>query len=299
MNRGTETFADWQLERFRLGELPEHEQRAVASALERDAGLRERVEALDRGDREILDTHPPRETAEAIRARLAREATARAATGARGAASGGSWSPARRPVLAAAAASAVAVGVLLLTPATRDPEAQSVEPTAAPPSRSADGTATDEAPVAAATPDTTRVKGRGPRLVLYRQAPAGPERLADGAPVHARDVIQLLYVADGQRYGVVMSVDGRGVLSVHLPTSGPAAAELEADNPVVLASAWELDDAPAFERFFFVTSPAPFAVDTVTGALRRAAPAGFDAPRLDLPPALAQSTFVLRKDGSR
>jgi hypothetical protein len=279
MTRGTGTFAEWQLERFRLGELTDHEQEVVATAVDGDASLRRRLEALDRDDREILVAHPPEEVADAVRARLAREAS-RTATETT---SGASRTAVRGAGLAAAAASAV-VAAILLAPRTPDPVARSVGPTAAP---------------RPATPDATRVKGSGPRLLLYRQAPEGPEPLADGAPAHARDVIQVLYVADGQRFGVVASIDGRGVQSLHLPTGGPEAAELDPDGAVVLASAWELDDAPAFERFFFVTSPAPFAVDTVTRALRRAAAPGADPARLDLPDGLAQSTFVLRKDASR
>jgi hypothetical protein len=65
---------------------------------------------------------------------------------------------------------------------------------------------------------------------------------------------------------------------------------------VSLASAFELDDAPAFERFFFVTSPEPFAVAVVTEAAARLGPSGAGG-RLELPPSLEQSTLLLRKDG--
>jgi hypothetical protein len=138
--------------------------------------------------------------------------------------------------------------------------------------------------------------------MLYRQGLPAPEPLADGALVRAHDVVQVLYVAAGTRYGVVVSVDGRGAVTVHLPAAGREAAALAPDRPTPLASAYELDDAPAFERFFFVTSGTAFEVETVTGAARRLASGGNPsegAALLDLPPSFAQSTFVLRKDASR
>jgi len=257
VSRETQAVPDWQLERFRLGELPREEHEALEEAVERDASLRERLARLERDDRAILAAHPPPAVAERIRRRG--PATDAPRHG--------------RPFLALGAAAAVAIGLWALAPAWRAPGPE-------PPG------------------DTTRVKGSGPHLLLYRQAAAGAELLADGAGVKPRDVIQVLYVAAGQRYGVVVSVDGRGGLSVHLPSGGREAAPLDAEGPTTLASAWELDDAPAFERFFFVTSKAPFAVAAVTEALRRTPP-GADPARLDLPPELEQSTVVLRKDGPR
>src|SRR5690349_3794278 len=64
-------IADWQLERYRLNELPATESDAVRVALEHDESLRLRLDALGRSDRRLLDLHPPRRMASAIRDRLA------------------------------------------------------------------------------------------------------------------------------------------------------------------------------------------------------------------------------------
>src|SRR5262249_50397068 len=60
---------DWQLERYRLAELPASEQEALRAAIAADDGLRARLAALDESDREILARHPPAVLAAAIRAR--------------------------------------------------------------------------------------------------------------------------------------------------------------------------------------------------------------------------------------
>jgi hypothetical protein len=64
---------------------------------------------------------------------------------------------------------------------------------------------------------------------------------------------------------------------------------------VPLPQAYELDDAPAFERFYMVTADEPFAVETVVDAIRRAGADG----RLDLPAAMDQSSVVLEKERPR
>ena len=267
MDREVKAPPDWQLERFRLGELSPEDDAAVRAARERDEAVRDRLAELDRSDRVILAAHPPRLVAAAIRARAERS-PAPPRSGPR------QWT-----AVGLASAAAVLATLSVLVPSSRRP-----------------ATTGERA-------DVTRIKGLSPRLMLYRKGLPGPEPLVDGALVRAHDVVQVLYVAAGSRYGVVVSVDGRGAVTVHLPAGGDRAALLAADRPTPLPSAYELDDAPAFERFFFVTSGTAFEVETVTTAARRLGSPGTDpagAPvLLDLPSSFAQSTFVLRKDPSR
>lgn len=252
---------DWELERFRLGELDPHDAVRVSEALERDETLRARLAALDASDAEILGGFPARAMAAAIRARAA-DAPAGVA-------------PARRKVALAVAASVVIAGAWVLLP--RGPQPGAVEP----------------------APDVTRIKGQRPHLVLYRKAPAGPEPLRNGGVVRPGDTVQVEYVAAGFSYGVVVSRDGRGAVTVHL-SAGDQAAAL-AGGRAALAAAFELDDAPAFEEFYFVASHRPFAVEVVIDALLRAtaSPSKSEATDLGVPPELAVSTFLLRKDSRR
>ncbi len=265
MDRKVSTVSDWQLERFRLGELPQPDDAEFREAAGHDQTVSDRLADLERSDREILASHPPGLVAAAIRARVSR------ASGA---------PPRLRPALPiAASAAAIIVALSVLVPSWRRPLTR------------------DE------RADEARIKGLRPSLMLYRQGRASAEPLVDGALMREHDVVQVLYVAAGRRYGVVVSLDGRGAVTVHLPAGEPRAAELIAGRPTPLAAAYELDDAPAFERFFFVTSEAPFDVATVTGAVRRLASRALEggphATHLDLPPTFEQTFFTLRKDVSR
>ena len=92
-------------------------------------------------------------------------------------------------------------------------------------------------------------------------------------------MLQLSYTAGEAKYGVIFSVDGRGSITWHMPAGyrggSRSAPALDAQGQVVLPSAYELDDAPAFERFFLVYSSVPFDVGDVERAARAlSSPAG-------------------------
>lgn len=158
--------------------------------------------------------------------------------------------------------------------------------------------ATDDPPHAGALQDDgTRVKGT-PRLVAFRQAGRGVERLAQDTVVRAGDVIQLRYNPGGQRYGVIASVDGAGVVTLHFPLREDAPPEATAVSPetTALPHAYALDDAPRFERFFFITANGPVDVREALAALRSLARREDSATASpDLPAGLRQWSLRLRK----
>jgi anti-sigma factor RsiW len=227
------------------------------AALERDPHLRARVAALQSSNEAILELHPPAAFAAAVRA-AARSADARAIR------------TLGRPRLLAVATLGTGAVAAVLWLAPRSP-----------------------APVAPR--DVTRVKGLTPQVVLYRRAAAGIERLPTGSVARERDLLQIAYQAAGRRHGVIVSIDGRGTVTRHLPATGPSAAPLTAGAAVPLQEAYELDDAPGFERFYLVAADEPFAVEVVVDAIRRAGADG----RLDLPAAMDQSSVVLEKERPR
>jgi streptogramin lyase len=109
-------------------------------------------------------------------------------------------------------------------------------------------------------------------------------------------VLQLAYQAAGARYGVVVSIDGRGAVTRHLPEEGEVAAALERGGAVALAHAYQLDDAPGYERFFLVTGERPFDVAPVVEAARWLAAAGqARAGALTLPGGLEQRAVLVVK----
>ena len=156
----------------------------------------------------------------------------------------------------------------------------------------------DERPGARVTQgDGTRVKG-SPRLVAFRQVGGEVERLAQDAVVRAGDVIQLRYNPGGQSYGVIASVDGAGVVTLHFPLSEDAPPQATAVSPetTTLPNAYALDDAPGFERFFFITASGPVDVQGALAAVRSLARRDDSATAsLDLPAGLRQWSLRLRK----
>ena len=266
MNAHELPVPDITLERYRLGELPAAETARVKARLEQDDDLRQRLSALDRSDDELQGAHDPDWLASRIVER--RAAATRSSAAAR-------W---RWPV--AVAASVVVTAVLAIAVVDRET------------GRSGD------VRTAPAPPATERIKGSGPGLELYRRTQVGSETLADGAPVRQGDLLRVGYHPAGHTYGLIISIDGRGAVTRHLPASGDRAAALQRDATVLLDQAYELDDAPLWERFYFITGDSPFACAPVVEAARRAAAAHPSVPpaMLDLPPGLEQSTITVQKE---
>jgi hypothetical protein len=253
------------LEQYALGELSEAERLAVAAALGSDASLRVRLAELEASDETILSEAPPAEIAAAIRRRML--SSRRGGSGA--------FKPVSALLFPAAAVLLVLVGSIM-----------------------------SKGILLPSAGDLTRPKGGVPGISVYKKAASGAEELGDGASVAVGDVLQIRYAAGCSGYGAIFSLDGRGTLTRHLPSlgavSGTRAPRL-AEEGAVLASAYELDDAPGFERFFIVTSSGAFDLAVVADALRDLAAAGpgadTRAPRL--PGGLEWKSLLLRKTGGR
>ncbi len=140
-----------------------------------------------------------------------------------------------------------------------------------------------------------RIKGARPQLIALMLRGGQAEQLADGALVAPGDAIQLAYSAAGLRHGVIVSIDGRGGVTLHWPEDPRQPARLQPGGRVVLPHAFQLDDAPGFERFILVTAAEPIDVARVLEAARAAARSGPAAKDLDLPSTWFQSRIELRK----
>ena len=103
-----------------------------------------------------------------------------------------------------------------------------------------------------------RAKGDGAHLYVYLKDGNKAIQLANDARVKEGDVLQLSYISAGAQYGAILSIDGSGAVSFHYPESGATSAKLSGSGEIPLDFAYKLDDAPNFERFFFITGPKPF-----------------------------------------
>ncbi len=237
--------SDYWLERLALGEVSDKQRRRIEAELtaagddvdERLAGLRASNEAL-------LEEYPAEMMASHIEARLEERKKVRERDVER--ALRRDTSPNRwwggLAVLAAAAAA------LIVFTMPKPPRVH--------PGRGTDGSA-----------DAVRLKGAQPKLVLWRKAQGKAERLNDGAVAHAGDTLQIQYSAAGQRFGVIASVDGRGAVTLHYP-SAPAGKTRLKKSVTALDFGYQLDDAPRFERFFFITSDKPLDSKQILDSLK-------------------------------
>lgn len=253
------------VEQLALGELDE----ASAGRVRAELGSDDALPRLESSNREILADHPPDRVAAEIRRKLERSnkpAPSRA------------WIPwLLAPTMVAAAA--------LVWVAVRD------EPPAL---------ATHVEILDDGDPEQTRIKGGvEPHLVIDRRTAAGHERLMTDQVVRSGDLLQVSYVPAGRRHGVIVSIDGAGAVTLHHPEAPGASPALAEGSEVPLAHSYELDDAPGFERFVFVTRDGqPPTVDEVMHAAERLGEDPLEARStpLQLPgPGWQQHSLLLRK----
>jgi len=264
---------DWKLERFLLGELSPEETDRIGRLAQSDMTVKDRIERLRESNAEFLERYPADRMVAEIRRKAAQPAGPREAA----------LDDRRRfrlravPALSLAAAAAAAVVIVLF---------------AVPPDTWRGGT--HEKPVPT---DGTRIKGLDPQILVFRKTATGSERLEDGARAGEHDLLLIQYVAAGWLYGTILSIDGRGTVTRHLPLEGSRPATLLQDGAVSLDFSYELDDAPAWERFYFVTSDSSFDLHVVLDAARETSGAGETASdSLDLPRSFHQTIFTLEKE---
>lgn len=142
-------------------------------------------------------------------------------------------------------------------------------------------------PLVDAGPEIVRAKGAlTPSLQVLREGQLDP--MASGTTVDAGTRVQLRFAPGGARHALIVSVDGRGVPTLHWPDSPTASTAVPVGaQRITVGHAYELDDAPAFERFHLLTAAAPFEIAAV---LRTIA-----TPAWTPPPTAHETVVTLRK----
>ncbi|QSQ27021.1 ActD protein [Pyxidicoccus parkwayensis] len=264
----------WLLERVALGELPPDALADARARLAREPDGAGRLARLEEDSRRILERHPPAAVAAEVERRLAARARIEAARES-GRSGQGGWHG-----LSLGMPVAASLALLFLSTQREVPDTGEFE--------------TDSPPVVWGSYEG--VKG-DPMLRIHRQGATEPELLTNHATARRGDVLQLSYISAGRPYGVVVSMDGRGAVTLHHPATLTGSTALNPGDAVTLDHAYELDDAPGFERFVFVTSSAPLDVAMVLESAHVLARQPFEARTrpLPLPDTLAQTSFTLEK----
>jgi hypothetical protein len=244
----------WKMEKLRLGELDPEEAAALRDRIANDPAAAEQFRSFVADDLDFSIRYPARRVLGPVRA--------------------SSRSSRAAPVFAFSGLLAAAVALFTLLPGK------------------------EQVPSVNTPLEETTAKGeaRFGNLLVFRQTPEGPQRLFDGATVAPGELLGLAYevkAAAKSLYGVIFSVDGRGSVTLHHPPGPEASTRLDTEGTVRLDQAYELDDAPAFERFFFVASEKPIDVPELLENARRLGPER--AGPLNLPPGLEQTSVTLKK----
>ncbi|MCL2183520.1 MAG: hypothetical protein FWB85_08640 [Chitinispirillia bacterium] len=282
------SISDWKLERYLLGELPCEEINALRELELRDNELRARVAALREGRDVILAKFPPpAEIAGGIVDIIAAEHIKADYSGASGGT--GRITPANEPAGVGgtehlrespmrqmfafprwAATAFACAALLILLPVWM---------------------------MLSGTPSENRLKSgvdSEPMIEVWRKAGVSAEKLAPEAAVRTGDIVQLRYSVPAACYGALVSMDGRGVLTVHLAGDNGKAARLLPGHPVALNMSYQLDDAPAFEAFYLVTASDSFDLETLERTLKDADHPINNGKTLPLPQTQV-TAFTLRK----
>lgn len=248
-------FPDFDLELYLLKELP-HDHSELESRLKSDEILQKKLDSLRKSNTDLLQKFPPERFTEdlALRSQQQSEQTRL------------NW----KPLLQLAA-----VLTIMFVPVTFYLHESS----------------------APSTPmELARAKGEvsGLEMMVYQLVGDSAKLLQDRSLVYSGDELQIRYRSDGSRFGFIFSVDGNGHLTRHLPLQGEEAVPIDTSHSTLLQYAYKLDNAPRWEKFFFVASAQPFDLKVIEDKIHLLNLAETDSiPSLG--PHFSQDAFTLLK----
>ncbi len=301
----------WLIERAAVGEVPAAQRQRVRTLLAKDERAQAQLDALRADNAAILAAYAP----DAVVAEIERRRRVAAAVEStqEGTRNPSGW---RWPLMLSGVAGAAAVmGLLFLSEGT--------------------GPRVPDNVIASNTTNTDRF-GNGvaggferhkgePQLIIHRKRGREVVRLERNAVVGVGDLLQLSYVPRGQPYGTILSLDGNGAVTLHYPdqVDGDTALGSAINNSAnsvddrkagrqeggkegrfELPHAYELDDAPKFEHFVFITSADRIDVREVLTQAERLArrmalqEGAAERAQLELAAGVKQVWFSLRKESA-
>lgn len=266
----TKQVRDWELERYLLGELPSTRMNEIKMQLETDSEFRKKLEALKRSNEQILKNYPPEAVLPQIKARLNTEREDKI------------QQPVfvKRLIYVTPVLAAALVVFFFIFQNRGGQITQDIQGL-----------------------QGTRIKGSEtidmskPHILIHRKIDSDIELMKSGDRANVGDLLQIAYAPLGAAYGVIFSIDGRGVVTLHYPESVDEEPALEQDQRTLLPSSYELDDAPNFERFFFITSKTSVDVRTILERAKTLAlnPKKSETADLDLPHTYNQYSLLIKK----
>ena len=139
-------------------------------------------------------------------------------------------------------------------------------------------------------------------LIIYRKIDDKVEVLSEGSLVKESDQIQISYVSFNMKYGMIFSIDGNGTITLHYPDyMKDKDFSIIDKHETFLPHTFILDNAPYFERFFFITSNDPFTGEEIIKAAEELikSPGKGKSGELGLSQMFKQHSTILYKTGDK
>ena len=233
---------DWKLERYLTGDLPESDMREIREMEAADEIFANRVKMLREDNAAILKKLPFEKLSEKIAMMPGRF----------NAGAGNTVRVNFKLVKFAAAAALVLAVVTVAVFSQRSLSEQGGTVLA----NRADGAQTMEVAMADQN-DDVRIKGLFARMEVWKKTGDSAVQMENLGEAREGDEIQLRYAVAEKCFGLLFSMDGNGTITMHMG-HGNRAVELEPGKMTTLPFAYKLDNAPKFEKFFFLTSKNEF-----------------------------------------
>ena len=233
---------DWKLEKYLTGDLPAEEMREIREMEAADEIFANRVKMLREDNAAILKRLPFEKLSEKI-----------AAMPGRSNAGAGNMVRVNFKLVKFAAAAALVLAVMTVAVFSQRSISQDGGTVLA---NRADGAQTMEVAMVDQN-DDVRIKGLSARMEVWKKTGDSAVQMENLGEAREGDEIQLRYAVAEKCYGLLFSMDGNGTITMHMGHENRA-VELEPGKMTTLPFAYKLDNAPKFEKFFFLTSKNEF-----------------------------------------
>lgn len=231
---------DWKLERYLTGDLPESDMREIREMEAADEIFANRVKMLREDSKAILRKLPYDRLAERLDSIPGRSVSD----------NGKSVNFGIVKFAAAAALVLAVVTVALFSQRSISQDGGTVL------ANRADGAQTMEVAMVDQN-DDVRIKGLSARMEVWKKTGDSAVQMENLGEASEGDEIQLRYAVAEKCFGLLFSMDGNGTITMHMGHENRA-VELEPGKMTTLPFAYKLDNAPKFEKFFFLTSKNEF-----------------------------------------
>jgi len=225
MKLKTDTIPMLTLEKYLLGELPQVEEKEVEKLLENNPTLQAKLDEMIAENRNFESKFPMNKYIDTTQTKS----------------QSGLWNQNSSTFKFALAGVFAFFCLSFLLPVWRDQTLNKLEPEL----------------------EVTRLKGMESSLIIYRKNDGDIEQLKNNAKVTENDKLQLAYIAGNAKHGVIFSLDGNRQITLHYPGNNESSTRLTNNGETALAFSYVLDNAPNYERFYFITSDQPLNVSSI------------------------------------